>query len=632
MEDQKINLNFLRLTQQDFNFIIYRKEYVEAEINEHIHKYSLPQVIGSKDYINFNVSFEPTKGYEEFLCNSFTNIKFTLKALYFYLVKEINQKGIDISLGEKFYDRSINFTIKTHERGREIISLDSYYLKEESTFGFLISSRFKVNDGEKLDKELLILTSSLNKYGQSNRDFYSDKFHKIQGFIDNFLPQIANFKINGIENRIESTLLPCRSGFLNKKEYRFKNNQPDHNQFNGLRRLGPFEEVNQKVKYVFIFEEKFKSFANNLYLSLVGKSNPGTFSGMTSFFGLPFGTSDLHKVVLKSYSKEDVINASKEVIEIRNVDSDFKVIAIFLEPDRFDNITPYNSPYYNIKYYLTKENIPVQVVRDDKINNANTLKWSTSNIALQIFSKLGGTPWILKPSQNECLILGIGSSYEKREDGSIKKYFAYSVCVDSTGLYKKLDILAEETTKEKYLRKLGENLVDLFKTPEYENYKKCALHISESVTHEAISTIQIALTNIANVEFKVLKFNTKNKFFGFSSHNTYVPYESAYIKLSSNEYLVWFDGLVRGKENIYQKIGNPIHIKFLRSDGVSDKNDLEYLQDAINLSGANWRGFNAKQTPISIYYAKIVADYTSAFNNFEEFDKTHFSNNLPWFL
>ncbi|TAG17740.1 MAG: hypothetical protein EAZ32_15825 [Cytophagia bacterium] len=43
MEDQKINLNFLRLTQQDFNFIIYRKEYVEAEINEHIHKYSLPQ-------------------------------------------------------------------------------------------------------------------------------------------------------------------------------------------------------------------------------------------------------------------------------------------------------------------------------------------------------------------------------------------------------------------------------------------------------------------------------------------------------------------------------------------------------------------------------------------------------------
>lgn len=89
---------------------------------------------------------------------------------------------------------------------------------------------------------------------------------------------------------------------------------------------------------------------------------------------------------------------------------------------------------------------------------------------------------------------------------------------------------------------------------------------------------------------------------------------------------------MRGKENIYQKIGNPIHIKFLRSDGVSDKNDLEYLQDAINLSGANWRGFNAKQTPISIYYAKIVADYTSAFNNFEEFDKTHFSNNLPWFL
>ena len=126
--------------------------------------------------------------------------------------------------------------------------------------------------------------------------------------------------------------------------------------------------------------------------------------------------------------------------------------------------------------------------------------------------------------------------------------------------------------------------------------------------------------------------NSKYQFFGYSNHNTFVPYESTYIKLARDEYLVWFDGLVPGKENIYQKVGNPIHIKFLHSENVTTENDLAYLQDAINLSGANWRGFNARQTPISIYYAKIVADYTSAFSNFENFDKEHFSNNLPWFL
>ncbi len=102
--------------------------------------------------------------------------------------------------------------------------------------------------------------------------------------------------------------------------------------------------------------------------------------------------------------------------------------------------------------------------------------------------------------------------------------------------------------------------------------------------------------------------------------------------MSNDEYLVWFDGLIRGKENVIQKIGNPIHIKFLKSENVLVGNDIEYLQDAINLSGANWRGFNAKQSPISIYYAKIVADYTAAFSHFKNFDKTQFSNNLPWFL
>ena len=353
---------------------------------------------------------------------------------------------------------------------------------------------------------------------------------------------------------------------------------------------------------------------------------------MLQFFNLPFSNENIHRIQLTDYSKIEVKRVSDEVINYRNQNLDYKIIAIFLEPDRFDDLQPAESPYYNFKFNLTKENIPVQVLRDDQSNNANALKWSTSNIALQIFSKLGGTPWKLEPSQNACLILGIGSAYERKEDGTIQKYFAYSICLDSAGVYKKLDVLAEESTKEEYLKKLSTSLIELFQTPEFNSYKKCALHISESVTRDAINSMQLAIAKIANVEFKVLKINSHHKFFGYSNHNTYVPYESTYISLGHNEYLVWFDGLVQGKENVFQKVGNPIHIKFLNSDNVSKENDIEYLQDAINLSGANWRGFNARQTPISIYYAKIVADYTAAFSHFGGFDKTNFSNNLPWFL
>lgn len=632
MSHQTTQLNFLELNPQEFSFSVYRKAYAESEINEQVHKYRLPQTLENGLFLDYCVSFEPLEGYNSFICQDKTNRDLTLKVLHYNLTKSIQERGIEFALGKKFYDKHIDFTLKSHSRGKEKISLNTYFLRQENKYGFLIDFFFKVNEGEPLDREILKLSLALGKDGRSNKNFYSDHFHKIQSFITGQFKKIDSFRIGETEFKISEKLIPMKSGTLEKKVFRFKGNQTDLNQFNGVRKYGAFQEVSQPVKYAFIFEDKYKSFANNLFFSLIGKSNPGTFSGMRQFFNLPFSNDLVKRIPLASYEIADVKNTIKEVIAFRNDNPNHKVIAIFLEPDRFEGLSEIESPYYNFKFYLTKENIPVQVVRDDQTNNANALKWSTSNIGLQIFSKLGGIPWILKPSQNECLILGIGSAYEKEEDGTINKFFAYSVCLDSAGLYKKLDVLAEESTKEKYLKQLSSSLIELFKTPEFSKYKKCALHISESVTREAIESIQSALKEIANIEFKVLKINTHHRFFGYSDHNTYVPYESTYIKLAKAEYLVWFDGLVKGKENIFQKVGNPIHIKFLHSENVSTENDLEYLQDAINLSGANWRGFNARQTPISIYYAKIVADYTAAFSHFEDFDKTHFSNNLPWFL
>jgi len=633
MEPQKINLNFLEVTPQEFSFTIYRKLYNGNELSVEYFMYSLPETIGDDEFVNYIVSFVPEEGFEEFLCKSKINTYLTLKILNNWLLERLKQIGIDVSIGEKFYDRRIDFTLIHHARGEEKISLNPYYFKEQDKLGFLVDFFFKSNPGEKLDKKILQLSLALGIDGRSNKNYYSDHYHKIQSFIQTVIRKIGYFNVDSSPITISENLISLETSTLAKKVFRFKNEQTDLNQFNGVRKFGAFQEISEKVKYVFIFEDKFKSFANNLFFSLIGKTNPGTFSGLKQFFNLTFGNDLVHRIALKNYSPEEVKKVSEEVIEYRNANHDYKIIAIFLEPNRFEEIPSSMSPYYLFKFYLTKENIPVQVVRDDITNNANALKWSTSNIALQIFSKLGGIPWKLKPSHNECLILGIGSSLERREDGSIKKYFAYSVCLDSAGIYKKLDVLSEESTKEQFLLKLSTNLIDLFSTPEFKKYKKCALHISESVTKEAISTIQKSLLKINDVEFKVLKINVRNQFFGYSNHNTYVPYESSFIKLAHNEYLIWFDGLIQGKENVYQKVGNPIHIKFLNSPASNNSNnDIEYIQDAINLSGANWRGFNSRQTPISIYYAKIVADYTVAFSNFEDFDKSHFSNNLPWFL
>ena len=46
-----------------------------------------------------------------------------------------------------------------------------------------------------------------------------------------------------------------------------------------------------------------------------------------------------------------------------------------------------------------------------------------------------------------------------------------------------------------------------------------------------------------------------------------------------------------------------------------DKMDF-YLQDIINLSGANWRGFNAKHEPVSTLYPELIAKFAGKFEQY----------------
>ena len=122
-------------------------------------------------------------------------------------------------------------------------------------------------------------------------------------------------------------------------------------------------------------------------------------------------------------------------------------------------------------------------------------------------------------------------------------------------------------------------------------------------------------------------------FFGFATdHNSRVPYESTMVQIARNEYLVWFAGLQFGKPAVRGMVGGPLHVQFTFPKlGLTPDQQKVHLQDAINLSGANWRGFNAKSFPVSVYYAQIIARYLREFekHNLPELEVNTFK---PWFL
>jgi hypothetical protein len=492
----------------------------------------------------------------------------------------------------KFEKSTVEFIIEETNLGEKIIFLSPYYIYSLREFGFLVDFGFRKQKNVSYTREIQKLSLSLDKNYRSNKAYYSDKYKIISNFLNSYHDTIFPIHANNITIGTERQLCPVEVKFLDKKTYLFKGGSQDLSQYQGIRKYGPYEGFSDDIIYPFIFEDKYATFANDIFRSLAGKSNPDLFVGMQNVFNVPFYVENMKRIKLENLSIESLENAKKEVSEIKHSNPNKKVICIFIEPrdiDR-DGIPEGDSPYFSLKYFLTKIGVPLQVVSYEKLRNADSLKWATANIGLALFAKLGGIPWLVKPATDDCLILGIGSAHEHTENGSIKKHFAYTVCLDSSGLYKKVDIISDSDNYESYLDKFTNGLISVIK--EYPNYRKCSIHLPFKIKRKEISAIKAAIEKISDVEFTVIKINTANKFFGYSQHNTLIPYESSYVELGHNEYLVWFEGLKYGKENVCQRTANPVHVQFLRLNRNEEINIRKYLQDVINLSGANWRGFN----------------------------------------
>ncbi|EMF92382.1 piwi domain protein [Leptospira santarosai str. ST188] len=634
-----IKLNFLSLKESAFKFRVFRKIKTENAIaSENAFEFSLPSSIEDPALkYEYLISFEEKDGFQEFEIQSQFNIHLTKRFIQFSLINRLKKNGshYEFSHYKKGFEDRIEFILHKYSKGTQVIILYPYFYSQESKFGFLLNFKFKKTAAAKFDLDVQRLSLSLDQNNKSNKNFYLDIHRKLSEFIAKEYDQI---KIINDENteliELNKEMLEIPVSLLNKKEYVFNNKNSGYSQFQGVKNYGPYLKIEEPIIFVFIFLDEYRSFANEVYLSLLGKLNPGTFSGLEQMFKIHIGTDNVRRVRLSGDSKDDLSKALAEVLKISIENPNKKIMSIYIEDYSFtDDEDDVSEKYYFLKYNFLKNDLPLQVINYKRIGDKNMLKWSTGSLALALFSKMGGVPWVVKPSNNNCLILGLGSAHKyDKDEKRIVKHFAYTVCLDSSGLYKSLEVLAEGNFEETYLELLRNNLISLLENEKYKIYSTCVLHLPFKIKRKEIEAIKAAISQVADIKFVVIKVNLDNKYFGFSNHNTLVPYESSFIRLSKSEYLVWFEGLLFGKEIIDKRIARPVHIEFLNTGDLDISDERKYLQDVLNLSGANWRGFNAKSAPISIYYSQIIARYSEALEKIEGFDEKLISNSKPWFL
>jgi argonaute-like protein implicated in RNA metabolism and viral defense len=384
-----------------------------------------------------------------------------------------------------------------------------------------------------------------------------------------------------------------------------------------------------------MFREQDRQAARHLAVSLRGSKQRGHFN-FPGFHEL-FKTSldiDPNPVVLSDLGAHSMESALKRA-EIVRTDSPQVLPVIVLPNDE-------NNGYLAQKAYFSHAGMPTQVCTLKILEDEESLKWAIGNLALQIFCKAGGKPWKVRPTAEHSLIIGISQSHKcvvVDEQVQVEKYFAFSVLTDSSGLFQRIQVLGDSQDHSSYIRALRDNLKKVLE----ENvglFNRVVIHTSFKLKYDEIKAIQqtthdvAASTDRATCRFAVIKVNQKSRFFGINrSVNSLVPFEATKVRLGPHEYLVWFEGIFPDKPNVTKAFAGPTHLQFLRvnDDPAEPAEERELLQDLVNLSGANWRGFNAKSAPVSIFYCHLVADFVHDFHE-QGLPMPAVQDIRPWFL
>jgi hypothetical protein len=642
-DDYRIHLNFLPVELSGAHFVIFRRKCTspqEQRPTPQATAQKLPVASADeKDWPSYWVLPEESEGFEPFDFQPGWNGDITRRIIFGCLRRSVVSQlnTAEYRFPENSFIEEVSFSMRTHPEGEEELVVQPYSLKATRQTGFLVDFHFRLGKNVPFNRKIQQLSLSLDKNFRRNVDYYVDRSSKIRGFLETRWPVFEKMMLPGGSDKLrtskEFVTLPAER--LRPKVYVFAGDKESKSQFTGLRDFGPLQPLARAPRLLFVFREQDRLAARRLALSLKGLKQRGQFNfpGFKDLFKAALDI-DADPVILPDLSDKSMESALKRA-EIVRKDSP-QVLPVIVLPNEEEN------GYLAQKAHFSHAGMPTQVCTLRILEDEESLKWAIGNLALQIFCKAGGKPWKVRPTAEHSLIIGISQSHKCRvvnEQVHVDKYFAFSVLTDSSGLFQQIQVLGDSQDHSTYISALRANLKKVLED-NAGAFNRVVIHTSFKLKHEEIKAIQqtthdvAAATDRAKCRFSVIKVNHKSRFFGINRGvNSLVPYEATRVRLSSNEHLIWFEGIYPDKPNVTKAFPGPTHLQFLRvnDDPAEPAEQRELLQDLVNLSGANWRGFNAKSAPVSVFYCHLVAELVHDFHE-RGLPMPAVQDIRPWFL
>ena len=465
-----------------------------------------------------------------------------------------------------------------------------------------------------------------NFYRSTNK--YLAHYTETKSFYDLYL---KGKSINNIFTIFESGFQPISDSQILDTSFEsnllvFGKNQTNVSPYNGLKANGPYKAIeNSNYRFIFVFHEQDKDYANNLYGFL--KKGLKGYPGLFRFVGLDMNL-DRDKSI--TFSQEDPIPEVSRKLAEMTFDPQLKYLAIYISRISRDEVDETKKSYYfGIKKVFLEKNISSQVVYKMNIEKP-VFNYHLPNISIALLAKLGGIPWRLsRPIKND-LVIGVGAF---REENNI--YLGTTVAFNNDGTFIRFDSKKTNSTGQ-----LAEYFHDIISriAKEQGDIKRVVIHFYKDMNRKEEKVIQDTLDKLGlKVPYVVLTIIEDRD-------GSYVPYDPNFsgkmptsgtcIEVKRGIYLLCNN--TRYSEATGQKIDDfpfPVHLKISKSSGADFRKEV--IQDLIDqvyqFSRMYWVSVKQRGRPVTVEYSERVARLSASFEG-ANLPDTETANRTLWFL
>jgi argonaute-like protein implicated in RNA metabolism and viral defense len=403
----------------------------------------------------------------------------------------------------------------------------------------------------------------------------------------------------------------------------------------GLVKYGPYRPITIKPRIGFVFPKGYRDYANNLYLAL--RNGIGYFKGLSTLLKVPFDRDQVFPItgfpLPNPHDHEDAAKRYRDaILSWKATGAQTADIFINLHPKSL--AWEEDSAYGACKAVLLEAGISSQNVTFELIDNTSQFEWAAANIALAVFVKLGGIPWVTNlESPDKYIVIGMGRS-EKQDPVSRERsqYTAFTTCVRDNGIYELTHFGKPCATKQEHLSELRKTASEALKKALElgPHIKGLVIHMPKDFARDERAEVDEAIKDVSQVRAfvpHILKVTEEDRFFAFDDSQNGIPPRGTCIKLGTNEYMLYTEG-VEEKSAWSNRLPTAVRIKHFDATDKLMTGDL--VSQIFDLSLVNYRGFNAKAYPVSLYYSYLIANILKRGTGLQLSDQV--LENKMWFL